>query len=217
MSRQIVVAGAGPGVGAAVAHRFGRDGYDVGLLARSADRLESLATELRETGATADWAPVDLTVRDDVAGAVARFGERTGRIDVLHFNPSAFTQADPLELTADQLLHDLELGVASMLTVVQAARPFLQAGARVLATGSRSADRPWAAAASLGVQKAGLRNLVAAVDSTLKNEGIRAATLTVNGTISEGSAFDPAHIADALYALAQTSSNDWRTTIPFDG
>lgn len=217
MTRQIVVAGAGPGVGAAVAHRFGRDGYDVGLLARSTDRLESLAAELRTTGFTADWAPVDLTVVDDVTAAVTRFGERAGRIDAVHFNPSAFTQANPLELTPEQLLDDLNLGVASLLTVVQAARPFLHDGARVLATGSRSADRPWAAAASLGVQKAGLRNLVAAVDATLRGEGIRAATLTVNGTISEGSAYDPALIADALYALAQTSSEDWRTTVPFDG
>ena len=49
-TKVIVVVGAGPGVGASVAHRFGREGYDVGLVARSADTLERLESDLRTAG-----------------------------------------------------------------------------------------------------------------------------------------------------------------------
>lgn len=213
----IVVVGSGPGVGASVARRFGREGYDVALLARTAPALEALATQLQAEGITAGWSRVDVADADELTAAVKRFGGHTGRIDVLHFNPSAFRQEDPLELTADELVEDVRLGVGGLLTAVQAARPFMSAGGRVTATGSMAADRPWHKAASLGVQKAGLRNLVRSLDVTLRPDGIRAVSLTVKGTLAVGTAFDPDRVADAIYAAAARSDDDWTDEVPFDG
>ena len=45
-----------------------------------------------------------------------------------------------------------------------------------------AADKPWNRAASLGVQKAAVRNLVHSLDTTLKDDGIRAVSVTVRGT-----------------------------------
>ena len=42
----IVIVGAGPNLGAAVARRFGREGMPVGLISRDAAKLEALAHEL---------------------------------------------------------------------------------------------------------------------------------------------------------------------------
>ena len=53
----------------------------------------------------------------------------------------------------------------------------------MVATGSMAADQPWHEAASLGVQKAGLRNLVRSLDATLRDDGVRAVSVTVNGTL----------------------------------
>jgi NAD(P)-dependent dehydrogenase (short-subunit alcohol dehydrogenase family) len=213
----IVIVAAGPGLGAAVARRFGREGFDVALVSRNADQLEELGAALQHEGITAGWTALDVT--DDVAlrAAVTRFGERAGRIDVLHFNPSAFRQQDPLTLTPDQLLADVRLGVASLLVAVQAARPFLGPGSRITATGSMAADAPWNEAASLGVQKAGLRNLVRSVDTTLRGDGVRAVSVTVNGTLAAGTPFDPARVADAIFAAAQQDPESWRTEVPYDG
>ncbi|MGI8576588.1 MAG: SDR family oxidoreductase [Nocardioidaceae bacterium] len=213
----LVVVGAGPGLGAAIAHRFGHSGYDVALIARSAERLDSLGAQLQAAGITTGWTPVDIIDVTAFAAAVERFGQHAGRIDVLHFNPSAFTGKGPLELTSAELLADVGLGVASLLTAVQAARPFMSAGARITATGGATADRPWPSAASLGVQKAGLRNLVAAVDAELSDDGIRAMSLTVAGTIAPETPFDPRHIADAFYAACQTADADWRSEVRFTG
>lgn len=212
-----LVAGAGPGVGAAVAQRFGRAGFGVALLARGADGLTRLARELEAEGVSAGWEAADLTDAEQVRAAVARIGARSGGIDLLHYNPSVTTMKTPLELTAAELLRDLEVGVAGLLTVVQAARPYLHEGSRVLATGSVAADRPWSAAASVGVQKAGLRNLVGSLDAELAVEGIRAATLTVRGVIQPGGRFAPELIADALYAVYATPGEGWRADVPFDG
>ena len=50
----------------------------------------------------------------------------------------------------------------------------MRPGARVTATGSMAADEPWSGAPSLGVQKAGLRNLVKSIDGAVAEQGIRA-------------------------------------------
>ncbi len=213
----IVVVGAGPGVGASVARRFGHAGYDVALLARTAPALQQLGERLQADGVTAGWARVDVTDADELTAAIRRFAEHASRIDVLHFNPSAFRQEDPLQLTADELLDDVHLGVAALLPAVQAARPFLPEGARVTATGSMAADRPWHEAASLGVQKAGLRNLVRSLDATLKPHGIRAVSVTVNGTLAVGTRFDPDRVADAIYAAAARPDAEWTDEVAFDG
>lgn len=213
----IVVVGAGRGIGAAVARRFGQAGYDVALIARSVETLDEVGQELQSEGITAGWTAVDATDAVALTEAVERFGNHSGAINHLHFNPSAFTAKRPLELTADELLADLRLGAASLLTAVQAARPFMSRGSRITATGGATADRPWTAAASLGVQKAALRNLVKAIDSQLKPDGIRAMSLTVAGTVEEGTPFAPKRIAEAFYEAASTCDENWQTEVRYTG
>jgi NAD(P)-dependent dehydrogenase (short-subunit alcohol dehydrogenase family) len=213
----IVVVGAGPGLGASVARRFGREGYDVALLSRSQEQLDELGTAMQAEGITTGWTALDVTDEAALREAITRFAGHAGRIDVLHFNPSAFRQKDPLTLTVDELLEDVRLGVGALLTAVQAARPFMSAGARVTATGSLAADQPWNEAPSLGVQKAGLRNLVRSIDTTLKPDGIRAVSVTVNGTLGVGTPFDPDLVADAIHAAAHQDGVTWRVEVPYDG
>jgi NAD(P)-dependent dehydrogenase (short-subunit alcohol dehydrogenase family) len=213
----IVIVGVGPGVSGSVARVFAKDGYDAGLLGIDATQLEELSGELRAGGGAVEWATVDVTDVEAATAAVAGMGEKFGRIDVLHFNPSAFRQKDPLALTVPELLEDVALGVGALLTAVQAARPFMSPGARVTATGSMAADKPWNEAASLGVQKAGLRNLIYSLDTTLKPDGIRAVSVTVRGTLGKEGPFTPARVADAIHAAARQDETHWRTEVPYTG
>ena len=213
----IVVVGAGPGLGASIARRYGSAGYDVALIARSEEKLEVLGRHLQQAGITTGWSAVDITDDAALSEAITRFGGHTGHLDVLHFNPSVFRQKDPLELTPDELLDDVRLGAAALLTSVQAARPFMGAGARITVTGSVAADHPWNEAASLGVQKAALRNLVHSVDATLAPDGIRAMTLTVRGTLDPDTRFSPDLVAEALHRAATVPDELWQVEVPYDG
>lgn len=213
----IVVVGAGPGMGGSVARRFGREGYDAALIGRAGPELPDLGRQLQAEGITTGWTPAEVTDQEALASAVTRFGKSTDRIDVLHFNPSAFRQKTPLTLSVDELLEDVALGVGGLLTALQAARPFMSAGARVTATGSLAADQPWHEAASLGVQKAGLRNLVQSIDATLAPDGIRAVSVTVRGTLGKGTSFDPDRVAEAILQATRQPEDEWRTEVPFEG
>jgi NADP-dependent 3-hydroxy acid dehydrogenase YdfG len=218
MSRPvIVVVGAGPGVSGSVARLFAREGYDVGLLGVDEEQLGALGRELEAAGATGRAAVVDVTDVEATTEVITAMGEVFEHIDVLHFNPSAFREKDPLELSVDDLLEDVALGVGALLTSVQTARPFMSAGGRVTVTGSMAADRPSHKAASLGIQKAGVRNLVHSLDTTLAPDGIRAVSVTVRGTLGREGAFTPDRVAEAIWAAAHQDEADWQSEVPYSG
>ena len=218
MSRPVVVVvGAGPGVSGSVARRFAEEGYDVALLGQDQEVIDALVPDLEARGATVGHAVADVTDEQAARDAVRRFGEHTGRIDVLHFNPSAFREKDPLQLTVDELLEDVALGVGALLTVVQAAQPFMSSGARVSVTGSMAADEPWEGAASLGVQKAGVRNLVHSLDQALASDGIRAVSVTVRGALSREGAFTPDRVADAIWEAVARDDDGWTSEVTYSG
>lgn len=217
MARNVLIAGAGPGVSGSLARLFAGEGASLALLGVDAHALEALAGDVSRAGGAAATAVVDLTDEGATRAAVAAMGERLGGLDVVHFNPSAFREKDPLELTVDELLADVRLGVGALLPVVQAARPFLGPGGRVSVTGSMAADKPWNRAASLGVQKAGIRNLVHSLDTTLKDDGIRAVSVTVRGTLAKEGAFTPDRVAAALRAAIDQDEAGWRTEVPYAG
>ena len=213
----ILVVGAGPGVSGSVARRFAREGYDVGLLGVDEEQLAVLGRQLEAAGANGQIAVVDVTDSAATTEVITEMATAFGRIDVLHFNPSAFREKDPLELGVAELLEDVALGVGALLTSVQAARPFMGSGGRVTVTGSMAADKPWHRAASLGVQKAGVRNLVHSLDATLAPEGIRAVSVTVRGALAQEGAFTPDRVADAIWEAARQPEDDWRTEVAYSG
>ena len=217
MSRVAVMVGAGPGVSGSFARLLADDGWDVGLVGADQAVLDDLGNDLEARGATVGTALADVTDTEAATSALIRMAEHTGRVDLLHFNPSAFREKDPLELTVAELLQDVALGVGALLTALQAVRPFLQPGARITVTGSMAADQPWHRAASLGVQKAGVRNLVHSIDAALKDDGIRAVSVTVRGTLAKEGPFTPDRVAEALLAAMRQDEESWRTEVPYEG
>src|SRR5580692_5975224 len=60
-NRHLLLVGAGPGLGMAVARRFAEGGYRVTLVARSTDGLGGLARSLIDTGAQIDTITADAS------------------------------------------------------------------------------------------------------------------------------------------------------------
>jgi NADP-dependent 3-hydroxy acid dehydrogenase YdfG len=218
----LVVVGAGPGIGRSVARRFGRSGYQVALVGRQQEAVAKLGAGLQADGITAGWVAADASDAAELDEALRRLVRDAGRVDVLHHNISAYREATASQTSADDLLADLAVGVASLLTAVRAVLPTMLAGGAgtVLATGSGAADRPITSAATLGVQKAALRNLVQVLDAELRPRGIHVATLTVRGVLAENTAFTPEAVADRLFDLAAETAGPaeaWRAVVDLTG
>ncbi|UPW08590.1 SDR family oxidoreductase [Gordonia terrae] len=212
----IVVAGAGPGVSGAVARRYAAAGFDVGLLGVERGHLDDLAKDLSATSSVLSEV-VDITNASAARAEIEAMGRWWSRIDVVHFSPSAFREKTPMDLTVDELLDDVALGVGALLTVVQAARPFMTAGGRITVTGSMAADNPWNRAASLGVQKAGVRNLVHSLDATLAPDGIRAVSVTVHGVLAHDGLFTSDRVAEAIWNAARQDEAGWLSEVAYSG
>ncbi|MEM7285786.1 MAG: SDR family oxidoreductase [Actinomycetota bacterium] len=88
--RVVVVSGIGPGMGRDISLACARQGADIVLAARSADRLDAVAAEVRELGRRALPVPTDVTDDEQVLRLVATTIEEFGRVDTLVNN--AFKQ-----------------------------------------------------------------------------------------------------------------------------
>lgn len=83
----LTVVGAGPGTGAAVARRFGREGWAVGLVARDLGRLDRLAAALLAEGTHAAATAADATRPDELRAALRDLAARLGQPAALLFAP----------------------------------------------------------------------------------------------------------------------------------
>ncbi len=210
--KRCVVVGIGPGLGAALARRFAREGYTVLGLARDPVRHAVLAetgVELREADAA-----------DPGSIAAALSGTEP---EVLLYNAYRMTPADggPSALAPAALVEDFRVNVVGALAAAQAVLPSMLRRRRgsILFTGGGLALDPtgWLSAASLAIGKAGLRSLAQSLHAELAPKGIHAGTITVAGMIQPGTTFDPDRIAEAFWNLHSDPSGAFRVEVIFKG
>jgi hypothetical protein len=117
MAKDIVlITGASSGIGEALARRVARDGRAVGLVARRADRLETLANELRGThGVDVHVLPCDLIAPGAVAGLAREVEQRGLTVDWLVNNAGFGTFGAFHELPVERELEEIGLNVSALV------------------------------------------------------------------------------------------------------
>ncbi len=104
-----VVTGASAGVGRATAREFASRGFDVAILARNAERLETAAAELRRHGVQALPLSVDVADYEQVSAAAERIERDLGPIDIWVNNAMATVFAPVDRLTAAEVRRATEV------------------------------------------------------------------------------------------------------------
>lgn len=122
--KSVLVTGASKGIGAAIAEAFAREGARLTLVARSADRLADLSTQLRKKwGVEVRVLAEDLTA----AGAVERVAAAAPDTDVLVNNAGAIPGGNLFEVDAERWRQGWALKVLGYIDMTRAFYRLMQA------------------------------------------------------------------------------------------
>jgi len=180
-----VVLGVGPGLGAAVARRFARAGFAIGLMARGQDKLTPVQEEIKKSGGTALSIPTDATDPASVAAGFAQVHDKLGVPEVFVYNAGAFQMGGIVEVTPEQFEQCWKANCFGGFLGAQQVLPDMVKRRRgtILLTGATASLRGSARFACLAVGKFGLRALAQSLAREFGPQGIHVAHIIVDGQI----------------------------------
>jgi len=227
MSKSIAVFGVGPGLGEAVARRYAHDGYEVVLVARRRELLESLADDLAGAGASAHAVTADLSDTDAVPALADQVRATVGNPDAIYYAPtpdSGFVAA--VDLTPQRAEAFMPLLFYSFLALVQQFLPHMleQRDGVILIVQGASTLYGLPNMSGSGAAQAAQRNYLQSLHAEVADRGVYVGALYI-GALIESSAFhqhaeqaraaggrdwgpsvDPAYLADLLWNMHDARS-----------
>jgi short-subunit dehydrogenase len=212
MSKSISVFGAGPGLGQAVARRYAQGGYEVVLVARRRQPLESLAAELAATGASAHVIAADLGYTDVIPALAEQVRATVGGLDAIYYAPTPEDGFVPaVDLTPQRAQAYMPLVFYSMVALVREFLPsMLERGdGAILTAQGASTVRGLPNMSGPGPAQAAQRNYLQSLHAEVSGQGVHVGMLYI-GAVIENSAFHT-WLQDARAAGTQT--RDWGPTV----
>src|SRR2546428_10291341 len=177
----VVVAGVGPGTGAAIARRFSRGGYAVAMLARSRDRLIALEREIESARAY----PCDVTDEAGLEKTLDAVRADLGTPKVLVHNAVGGAFGNFLEIDPEVLNRNFQVNTIALLHLARRLAPAMVAAGEgaIITTGNTSAIRGKAGFAGFAPTKAAQRILAEAMARELGPKGVHVAYVMIDAVI----------------------------------
>jgi len=202
----------GPGISLATARRFGRAGFDIAMIARRKSYLDKLTEELDKEGYAAHGFEGDAADFDSLRQAFTQIKKQLGHTSLLLYNVSVYREAVPTQLDPETAMQDFRANVGGALVAVQevAGNMREQKAGTILITGGGTAVDPFPLVASLGIGKAGIRNLSMNLAAELEPHGIHVATVTVCGMVAPETRYAPELIAEEFWKLYRQPQGEFQ-------
>ncbi|MET8561770.1 SDR family NAD(P)-dependent oxidoreductase [Streptomyces flaveolus] len=202
----VAIVGAGPGLGTAVARRFGREGFAVGLVARDRGRLDAIVDALAAEGVTARGFAADVRRPERLTAALGDLAEALGTIEVLQYSPVPHRDfmRPVLETRHRDLVGPIEFSVYGPVAAAQQVLPGMRRLGRgtILFVNGGSAAVPHPERAGTSIAFAAESAYGHLLHDRLAGEGIHVAQLIIPGAITAGhERKDPEVLAERLWTL----------------
>jgi NAD(P)-dependent dehydrogenase (short-subunit alcohol dehydrogenase family) len=215
-----VVTGVGPGTGSAIVRRFHAGGYQVAMMARTAERLAELESELPDAFAAA----CDVADPGALNGALQRIEDRAGgppKIVVHNAVGGAF--GNFLDIEPAVLERNFQVNVMALLHLARWAAPKMAAAGEgaLLVTGNTSSVRGKSWFAGFAPTKAAQRILAESIAREMGPKGVHVAFLLIDAVIDlawtrarypdkpDDFFIKPADLADELWHIAHQPRSAW--------
>ncbi len=185
-----LVTGASSGIGAAAAVALGAAGATVAVVARRADRLDGLVSQIKNAGGNALALPGDVTDEKVAEGVVSETLRQFGRLDIL-VNSAGIIDAGGVEnAVTEQYRRVLDINLmASLYTSRAVIGPMrAQGGGDIINISSIAGRRAAALFNAYSASKFALTAMTEALRQEVARHGIRVCIIEPGATTTEVSA-----------------------------
>jgi short-subunit dehydrogenase len=176
----VLITGASSGIGEALARRFSRKDYDLVLVARSVDKLESLAAEFEAGSRSQVWVePADLS-KPSAAGKLARRMKKQGiKVDILVNNAGVLEHGYFIDSPPSVHQGIIDLNVSGMTEMLAHFLPSMveRGRGRILNVASIGAFQPVPSLATYAATKAYVLSLTESLSEELRGTGVTVTAL----------------------------------------
>ncbi len=194
------IVGAGPGLGLALAKRFGQAGFVIALVSRRPESRKNYPALLRDSSISAVSVFADPADGHSLEQAFAAIKTKLGPTEVLIYNAMVLSaRPNPSKLPMDSLLEELKVDVVGPLVCAQQVIPDMRAqgSGTIFFTAGGQPYRPQTNYTGLGMGRAALRHLCQSLGAELKPQGIYVAMVTIQGVQPR----NPEFLADAYWEM----------------
>ncbi len=176
---RVFVTGASSGIGAALARRWARPGVHLGVVGRRPEPLESLAEDLRRSGADVMVLPADVGDTEAMIDATSRFRSWAGGVDRVVANAGIGL---PNRIRTGQVREVADLMRTNVLGVTNTVLPFVpdvvaQGSGALVAVGSVAGFRAMPGRAAYSASKAAVQTFMDGLRLELRGTGAHAMTV----------------------------------------
>jgi NAD(P)-dependent dehydrogenase (short-subunit alcohol dehydrogenase family) len=181
--RAAIVTGASSGIGLAIAHLLGEEGYGLTVAARRPEKLSAAVEELRAKGYDVEEVAGNLADEPDVQRVVARHRDRFRRLDVLVNSAGVGIGAPVGDIQAKRLDMQLDVNLRSLILFYRECIEMLRAAGGEhrnalvvnLSSISGKSGQPWLSVYS--ATKAAVIGFTQAMNKELGGDGIKSVAL----------------------------------------
>jgi short-subunit dehydrogenase len=171
--RSALVTGGSSGIGLALARMLREDGFELTLVARRPDKLESAAAEI---GATA--VPANLADADECVRVVAAHAERWGGMDVLVNSAGLGVGGAFADLDTKRIDLQLDVNLRATMVVTRESLPLLRASrGHIVTIASIAGTMPVPGLATYAATKAALVSFTGSLNREEADHGVRATAI----------------------------------------
>jgi len=214
-----VIVGAGSGLSASLARRFGREGFRIALAARTIDKLDTLVNEIKGKAYRCD-----ASEAKDVDALFEAVQRDMGSPEVVVFNASRRARGPVAELDPEDVKAAiLTTAYGGFLVGRAAARVMVPAGrGTIFFTGASAGVKGFPQSAPFAMGKFGLRGLAQSMARELQPQNIHVVHVVVDGGIANperagrmgnergpDGLLDPDAIAETYYQLHAQHRSAW--------
>jgi NAD(P)-dependent dehydrogenase (short-subunit alcohol dehydrogenase family) len=220
--RAAIVTGASSGIGLAIAHTLGEEGYGLTVAARRPEKLAAAAEELRGAGYDVEEVAANMAEEEGIRSVVAAHRERFGRLDVLVNSAGVGIGAAVADIEAKRVDMQLDVNLRAIVLFYRECAEMLRAAgaehrnALVVNLSSISGKSGQAWLSVYSATKAAVIGFTQAMNKELAGDGIKSVALApgfvdtpmtdfVKDSIAPDEMIRTSDIAEAVRFLLRTS------------